>query len=88
MGIPSEMHCPGLSDDVVDVWRRTADLLEKVRRKSSRLWATGTDFAGFVFCVCVWIVAGSGRPAGERFAAAHAVLDRLLFGAERVRGTQ
>ncbi len=54
MGIPSEMHCPGLSDDVVDVWRRTADLLEKVRRKSSRLWATGTDFAGFVFFfVCV-----------------------------------
>jgi len=40
------------------------------------------------FFLCVWIVAGSGRPAGERFAAAHAVLDRLLFGAERVRGTQ
>lgn len=29
IGIPKEFHCEGMSDEVIECWKRTADLLEK-----------------------------------------------------------
>ena len=29
VGIPAEYHCPGMSQEILDIWSDVADLLEK-----------------------------------------------------------